>query len=249
MVWLLVLLCPTSLVLCRAPVPMPTYSASAAMASTTMATAEGPPPHCPTTCGKVDIPYPFGIGEGCSWRESFAINCSHSHSPPIPYFRGYEVINITLETGEMRIVTTAVAHICYNSSSTTSSWSSHKFNFTGSPFLISPTRNQFTGIGCDTTVELLGGRGTFSGCVTTCNGLEDVAGDGGHNCTGQGCCQIPTPSGLDVAQFGWSSAPTNSEWNYSSCSYAFVAEKGWYDTSFVFFFFYLCFRCIVDLPK
>ncbi|KAL6654669.1 hypothetical protein ACP70R_008134 [Stipagrostis hirtigluma subsp. patula] len=228
-VWLLLLLY-SALVLSMLLLPM------LAAASETRG---GLPPGCSSTsiCGDISIPYPFGINEGCSWNKSFTIYCNHSHNPPKPYYRNHEVIDITLETGEMRIVATA-AHICYNSSNTTYSRRPQKLNFTGTPFQISPARNEFTGIGCH-TMALLQGKdsavdgGYLSGCITTCASLDDAAVDG-DECTGLGCCQMPTPGGVDILTIGWSFGnftPINRAWKYSSCSYGFVAEKGWYNFS------------------
>ncbi|RCV10467.1 hypothetical protein SETIT_2G114700v2 [Setaria italica] len=194
----------------------------------------GPPPGCPSMCGDIDIPYPFGIGDGCSKNKDFAISCNNSYNPARAFIgRGFEVKNITLETGEMRVFT-GVAHICYNSSNTISSIDSWKYDFTGSSFLISSARNEFTGVGCNTVALLTGedmeddGR-YLSGCITTCASLGDAADD--VNCTGNGCCQTATPEGLDTVTVGWNTLATNTAWNYSSCSTAFLAEKGWYNFS------------------
>lgn len=205
-----------------------------AMPATVMGTVEEPQLNCPKKCGDVSIPYRFGIGEGCSWRKSFAIDCNRSYSPPRPYYHSYEVIDITLETGELRVVTSEVAHICYNSPNVSFSWRLGKLDF--SPFFMSSEKNEFTGIGCH-TVALLGGSdwdrdGSYLiGCVTACKSLEDAANDG-DNCAGRGCCRMSSmPSGLDIVRFGWSLSTinsTNPAWKYSSCSYSFVAEKGWY---------------------
>lgn len=176
-------------------------------------------------CGDIHIPFPFGIGDGCSKSKGFAIFCDNSYNPARALdIRGFEVKDITLETGEMRVFT-GVAHICYNSSNTTSSIGFLKYNFTGSPFLISSSRNEFTGVGCN-TVALLTGKDLeddgryLSGCMTTCASLGDAADD--VNCTGA------IPEDLDTVNVSWMKLANNTARNYNSCSTAFLAEKGWY---------------------
>ncbi|KAF8644934.1 hypothetical protein HU200_066283 [Digitaria exilis] len=171
--------------------------------------------------GNIDIPCPFGIGDGCSESKGFTITCYNSYNPARAFTAGgYQVINITLETGEVSIFT-GVARICFDpSASNETKW----YNFTGSPFVISSERNEFTGLGCS-TVALLGGKhleddGSYlSGCITTCNSLDDAAGD--VNCTGNGCCRTPIRDALSTVKVGWSKATMTK-----GCSYAFLAEKG-----------------------
>ncbi|KAK8448266.1 hypothetical protein SEVIR_8G252300v4 [Setaria viridis] len=198
-------------------------------------TLRAPPPGCNTTtmCGGVTIPYPFGLSEPCSWDKFFTLSCNRSFSPPRPYLGNIEVMDITVETGEMRVYT-PVSYRCFNSSKTVSvvskSWT---FNFAGTPFLVKPGRNEFTGIGCYNLALLRGkeDRSYFSGCLTTCTSLDEAASAGNSNgCTGLGCCQILTPSDLNVIDVDWSTH-NNSAWTYSPCGYALVAEKGWYKFS------------------
>ncbi|RCV38907.1 hypothetical protein SETIT_8G180000v2 [Setaria italica] len=224
LLWLL-LLCP-ALVLSRVLVEVPTPVAAS------NGTAPGPRPGCPSMCGDIHIPFPFGIGDGCSRSKGFAIFCDNSYNPARAFFgRRFEVKDITLETGEMRVFT-EVAHICYNSSNTISSRRPLKYNFNGSPFLISSSRNEFTGVGCN-TVALLSGNDLdeddgryLSGCITTCASLGDAADD--VNCTGKGCCQTATPEGLDTVNVRCNKLTNNTARNHNSCSTAFLGEKGWY---------------------
>uniref|UniRef100_J3NAB6 Protein kinase domain-containing protein n=1 Tax=Oryza brachyantha TaxID=4533 RepID=J3NAB6_ORYBR len=188
-------------------------------------------PGCPSKCGDVDIPYPFGIGDGCAWP-GFTVDCNQSFSPPRPYYSNIEIIDISLDTGEM-LIYTPVVYDCYNSSNTTDSSLTLQLNITGSSFLVAPKRNEFTAIGCD-TVAWLGGRddGSYStGCITTCVSLDGAADDG-EPCTGLGCCQVPSiPPNLTTIVLDWSTSPINRAWRFNPCSYGFVAVKGWYHFS------------------
>lgn len=187
-------------------------------------------------CGDVHIPYPFGIGDDCSWPagsdDDFTIICNHRFSPPRPYTGDFEVVGISLEAGEVRVVA-PVAYICYNSSTTAVSggivgWT---LRFV-SPFLVAQTRNTFTAIGCHTLAYLTGrdDRSYLTGCITSCESLHDAARDG-EECTGLGCCQTSIPTNISTIEVFWRNSlnytPQNPAWRYSPCSYAFVSEKGW----------------------
>ncbi|RCV39644.1 hypothetical protein SETIT_8G240100v2 [Setaria italica] len=190
-----------------------------------------PRPGCPSMCGNVNIPYPFGIGDECALGSDFAITCNHSFNPPRPYTGDFEVISISLEAGEMRVFSD-VSYICYNSSKTTDSTGVITWTLSFNPaFLISPTRNVFTGIGCDTWAYLNGREdfSFFSGCITTCNSLDEAAEDN-EVCTGLGCCQSSIPTKLTTIKIGWGNQENyrNLAWEYSPCNYAFIGEKGWY---------------------
>ncbi|CAD6226366.1 unnamed protein product [Miscanthus lutarioriparius] len=193
------------------------------------------PADCPSMCGDVHIPYPFGIGGNCAWSglDEFTLICNRSFSPPRPYLGDFEVMSIALDAGEMRVVG-SVSYICYNSSTTAIANGIIGWTFTfGAPFLVSQKRNAFTAIGCHTLAYVSGGDegsyGYHTGCITSCQSLHAAAQDG-DECTGLGCCQTSIPANISRVDvfLRHSRKETNPAWRYSPCSYAFVAEKSWY---------------------
>ncbi|KAI3977119.1 hypothetical protein MKX01_042809 [Papaver californicum] len=50
-------------------------------------------PGCQDRCGIVSIPYPFGIGEGCSIDKNFELNCSDSAKPMSEKMPGWTTFN------------------------------------------------------------------------------------------------------------------------------------------------------------
>ncbi|PPS16196.1 hypothetical protein GOBAR_AA04389 [Gossypium barbadense] len=187
-------------------------------------------PGCSGRCGSLEIPYPFGISEGCSLDDSFLITCNTTFSPPRPFLgpgnTPAPVLNISLD-GELR-VSFSVACQCYDASGmlveeTTSSLVSEKFPIS--------TRNRFTAVGCDTFAAIAGTRGQnfTTGCLSLCDQMESVTNG---SCAGIGCCQTMIP--IETRNFGAAVGGLNNHSTVNSfnpSSFAFLVEEGFYNFS------------------
>ncbi|CAO2838220.1 unnamed protein product [Amaranthus hypochondriacus] len=189
-------------------------------------------PHCQQKCGNIDIPWPFGIGDGCFFKEdnnttysSFEIHCNQSStSPPTPIFgKNLEIENISILEAELR-VRTDVAYRCYNKSG--SMYDGWKISLDLESFTISSVKNNFIAIGCDTFAWFTGFRHNKmyeTGCITTCVELNDAI-DG--ECSGIGCCQSPLPTGvINVTVKARSLSNHTSVYSFNPCSAAFPVAK------------------------
>ncbi|KAH6836059.1 hypothetical protein C2S53_012027 [Perilla frutescens var. hirtella] len=180
-------------------------------------------PACPTSCGNLTIPYPFGITSGCNLDVSFLITCNHSYNPPKPFLNlgSIEVLDISLD-GRMKVAS-SVASDCYDESG--SQINSTTSELTLSEFSISSTRNKFTAIGCDTYALVQGSEGwkkMSAGCVSWCDSIQRVRQG---SCSGIGCCQTSIPDGVKDFLVNIQSFRNHSGvQSFNPCGYAFVVE-------------------------
>ncbi|KAL7263077.1 hypothetical protein ACSBR1_001286 [Camellia fascicularis] len=89
---------------------------AAVLAAATVAAAAETSSGCPTSCGDINIMYPFGTKEGCYMEEHFHVTCDHSSDPHKLYLNTSEgSIEITdiLLSGELHI-SSSIALDCYN---------------------------------------------------------------------------------------------------------------------------------------
>ncbi|KAL5729300.1 hypothetical protein ACHQM5_002273 [Ranunculus cassubicifolius] len=181
-------------------------------------------PGCPSKCGNINIPYPFGIGRNCSTDIWADINCNTTFNPPKPFIGDLEVVEFSLT--EVRIKNT-IATSCYNQSGgktvDTFAW----LNLRGTPYTFSSTKNKFIAVGCDTNLLAGMDNRTYSvGCTSLCNKPEDVI-EG--SCSGIGCCQTSIPKGLKDFI-----ATTGSLYNHArimsfdACGSSFLGEEDRY---------------------
>ncbi|CAM0901503.1 unnamed protein product [Alopecurus aequalis] len=191
---------------------------------------EPEPNNCPDQCGGVHIPYPFGIGPGCFLADDFELTCNETTNPPWPFTGNVRIANITLETARM-VVYSDLTYSCNVSTGSTRQTSTYGMFLSLPPtFLVSPSENVFTAIGCNSVATLNGHTNTtyLTGCITTCASVNDTGNDG-TPCSGHGCCEASITPKLSEIIVAWqengNAVPGNP------CQYSFVATKGWYHFS------------------
>ena len=194
--------------------------------------ANQPSPNCKTSCGSVNIPFPFGTTEDCSLDSSFLIHCNKT-TPYLPQ-TNLTVLNISLN-GKLRI-SSPVASDCYaDKGKSNNQTSRHWYLPDYGLYSISSSRNKLTTIGCDTLGAMNGyGRSEekiyTTACYSSCDNRDDAI-DG--SCTGTGCCQlsIPAVKGLSEVIYGFLSQLLNNSdvSDFNPCGYVFLAEEGAYE--------------------
>ncbi|WVY98432.1 hypothetical protein V8G54_030583 [Vigna mungo] len=193
-------------------------------------TVSQPSPDCPKSCGNLNIPYPFGTRDGCYMNDTFLVTCNHDSSMSIPLLgtNNILVLNISLEAGEV-IVSSPVIRDCHGTESKNSN-DQNGLNLTH--FSISPSRNKFTAVGCDTVGVFIGYDSsrkhvTTRGCVSMCDTLGEIRNG---SCDGIGCCQIGVPDGVyGFAMQSWSISNNSTIRDFNPCNYAFTLAEGYYN--------------------
>ncbi|XP_012848336.1 PREDICTED: wall-associated receptor kinase-like 8 [Erythranthe guttata] len=179
---------------------------------------------CPSKCGNITIPYPFGIGSSCSANSSFEIVCRYSTNiiPPraIPFLSSIslELFNISLQ-GTITI-NNPVKPMHYYSIQETRYFVA---SLAQSPFTISSQHNLMVVLGCQNSVWMRANNTATAvgGCIAICDAnLTDT------NCNGINCCQATIPPRLKGLKYSYQ-CTNQVGTNNSSCGYAFPVEKKW----------------------
>ncbi|XP_037474462.1 wall-associated receptor kinase 2-like [Triticum dicoccoides] len=206
----------------------------AAAAATNEATGSLVVTHgCATSCGGVDIPYPFGIGGGC-FRKGFEIECINS-SHAVLAGTSIRVMRLSSDRAES-LVMLPIGWMCFNASSPSEasdfSYAETEMNKDG-VYRISNTHNMLVVLGCNTFAYTASGKtqgGTdaytyYTGCMSFCNNSAS-AQDG--LCAGVGCCRLDIPPGLTGNYFKFRAYNHSTMMDYSPCDYAFLVDRNNY---------------------
>ncbi|XP_040383446.1 wall-associated receptor kinase 3-like [Oryza brachyantha] len=177
-------------------------------------------PGCPTRCGAVDIPFPFGIGDHCGLEAPytnypFKFNCVSVDGTSKPFFRGMEVTKISMEDGKAWMKMN-ISKNCYDQSTGTmkDNTNTTSVHFGRSPFWISDKDNKIIVIGCE-TFSYMQINNVLTGCVPSCG--EDPKN--GICSLEAGCCKLDFPNGT-----WYYNAFFNKNNSTSPCSYITVME-------------------------
>ncbi|KAL1819131.1 hypothetical protein ACET3Z_014000 [Daucus carota] len=135
-------------------------------------------PECQSKCGKLTIPYPFGINSTCSIKPTFVVTCDNSTDPPKAFLMGGNVQVVDISNTQLRI-TNSVAYSCYSPSGELTYAQDSSIELGDTSYMYSDD-NVFTVIGCDDFGNVLNNDYSSlpKGCITTCENIDEVREDG-----------------------------------------------------------------------
>ncbi|CAL0309201.1 unnamed protein product [Lupinus luteus] len=188
---------------------------------------------CNTTCGSVEINYPFGMNNpNCFLGKWFEIECRNTTSAAdqIPYLK-YTDMEVTYIDTVVNTVNIMSPIFLWNCNGKTDI---PVIDLRGSPFVYSQARNKFVAFGCNNFAFLQSNGTTVGGCVSFCDKNEEVNYNiysGTIGCYGQYCCQTSLP--LHLSEYN---ATREDLTNKSSdeCNYAFIANDIWLGSSYYY---------------
>ena len=201
-------------------------------------------PYCESRCGNLEIPYPFGIGPDCYMDKSFEIVCNGS---------GAFLTSIDTEVQQINIGSGSYRSESFNfhfnrptvqvqlpiissetcSSTTTSTRSNRRTDFTGSPFSFSTVNNTFIAVGCDNLATIANIAPTVFGCTSDCT--PNMKESGRLRCSGFNCCESTNILSY-LQEFAADFRSIEGQGGYKRgesepCKYAFLVDQNWLNES------------------
>ncbi|PKI31331.1 hypothetical protein CRG98_048257 [Punica granatum] len=205
-------------------------------------------PNCQESCGKVTIPFPFGVGsQHCFLDGWYEIVCQQNKNGTVPRLKklDLEVLSISLPDAGKGII--GVGHggghievnlpIVYSSPNCSRKSGATRAppNLTGSPFLYSLDRNSFFAVNCGTAlINSTASGSVLLGCRSNCKGGRDLNDYG--NCSGRdGCCNTTIDSDIlqDFSVDFLKPKDRVTTGLDEKCSYGFLADNSWFQPKFI----------------
>ncbi|XBI81117.1 hypothetical protein VPH35_090103 [Triticum aestivum] len=183
---------------------------------------------CPTACGQVDVPYPFGINSLCTMGSEFRLDCVNSSGRMMLYADAYEVTRISLSLSKVWL-SMPISYLCIDTASGIRTYQ-HAANLSGTPFSFSEDDNKFFVIGCNTVAYVIQDDSSVRGCISRCLPEERL---NNGSCSGYGCCRMDIRRNMSSYKvFLKESYNSTEELRYRSrCSYVMVMEEAALDYS------------------
>ncbi|KAL3746289.1 hypothetical protein ACJRO7_015270 [Eucalyptus globulus] len=171
---------------------------------------------CPTKCGDVDVPYPFGLELHCARSQDFFLNCTTEGNHTQLLLDNCPIRNISVEDATM-VVSVPEAYTCYDPDGWRTNMNISITLSSFPPYRFSDTRNKLTVLGCNTYAVMSDPDGKFgSGCLSYCNHSINWANE--TTCSGLGCCQTSIPKGLKTLEI------SIQHLDKKTCALAFVVD-------------------------
>ncbi|KAA8530875.1 hypothetical protein F0562_005501 [Nyssa sinensis] len=186
------------------------------LTKTLQVAAQGALPGCLDECGNVTIPYPFGINPGCYFNDRYAVDCRNG----TPFIAG-----INLEVQEISLSGTVQVRSPVVSSCP--GVEIRRFVDLGnSPFNFSESSNRFIAVGCNNLVVMTDlNHSAIAGCVSICDDEHRALN---FSFSGINYCQTTIPPNLKFFNATSQKLYGKSD---SSCTFAFLADKQWFNLS------------------
>ena len=192
------------------------------------ATAPMAKPACSSSCGNLEIPYPFGIGPGCYMDKLFEVVCNGTGSSAKAFLTSIDKevrqINISNHPYSSDPTVQVQMPIIY-SKGCRSTGSDAALKISGSPFNFSVYHNTYISVGCDNFATITGLGPVVFGCKSHCNKSNIVEGT---RCSGFNCCESSYfPSNQQEFHVEFRSINESKAREEDACKYAFLVDQNW----------------------